>query len=94
MQPHRPAAAVGENAKRVRHVGKQDLGTEGAAKKARPTTWLDAARQRAEEKHAALEGIALPPGVSSRAQMMPVLFKFHEGETAAVKTRVTLSDFL
>jgi len=55
---------------------------------------MGAVRQQVEEKHAAMEGIALPPGVSSRAQMMPVLFKFHEGETAAVKTRVNLSDFL
>ena len=88
------AKEVVENAKRVRDVGKQDLGGEGAKKKARPETWLDVARQRAEEKHAALGGLSLPPGVSSRAQLMPVLFKFHEGETAAVKTRVLLADFL
>ena len=88
------AKEVVENAKRVRDAGKQDIRIDGATKKARPTTWLDAVRQQVEEKHAAMEGIALPPGVSSRAQMMPVLFKFHEGETAAVKTRVNLSDFL
>ena len=88
------AKKVVENAKRVRDVGKQDLGAEGGTKKARPETWLDVARQRAEEKHAALGGLSLPPGVSSRAQLMPVLFKFHEGETAAVKTWVLLADFL
>ena len=88
------AKEVVENAKRVRDAGNQEVGAEGGTKKARPETWLDAVRQRAEEKQAAMGGLSLPPGISSRAQLMPVLFKFHEGETAAVKNRVLLADFL
>ena len=62
--------------------------------KKRAATWLDRAAVISRQKANELEGLDLPPGVQTRADLLPVLFKFNEGVTNAVKTELTVHELL
>jgi len=82
-------------AQRLKESGRAAKMATASAKVAAKGTWLDQLRDRQYEERAAAAAAAAPNGgFAMGAARFPVLYKFHEGYTNAVKRPLLMSELL